>query len=89
MSQLPSDKKFIHQISQIRQINIDYDVVFLINQKPNARRMIGHSIILSVRSYYFHTAFQRMDKINKFDTTNRYQFQFPEYTFEVFDEILK
>ncbi|RIA91330.1 hypothetical protein C1645_767663 [Glomus cerebriforme] len=88
MPSLPSNKKFMQHISQIRKNNVDYDVVFIVGRKPDARRMIGHSFILNVRSYYFNTEIQRMDKCNKFDKNNKYQFKFPEYTFELMDQIL-
>jgi len=89
MLPLPSHENFIQQISQIRRNNLDYDVIFIVSRKPNTKRMIGHSLILKVRSSYFQTKFQHMDECNKFDITNRYQFKFPEYTFELFDIILE
>ncbi|CAI2163120.1 15365_t:CDS:2 [Funneliformis geosporum] len=89
MNPLPSHQNFIQQISQIRRNNINYDVIFIVNRKPNTKKMIGHSLILKVRSSYFQKEFRRMDECNKFDTTNCYQLKFPEYTFELFDIILE
>uniref|UniRef100_U9UIZ8 BTB domain-containing protein n=1 Tax=Rhizophagus irregularis (strain DAOM 181602 / DAOM 197198 / MUCL 43194) TaxID=747089 RepID=U9UIZ8_RHIID len=74
MIPLPSDKKFIQEISQIRR-------------KPS-KRMIGHSFVLKVRSVYFHNKLHSMDENEEFDKFDRYQFKFPEYTFEIFDKIL-
>ncbi|CAB4474044.1 hypothetical protein RhiirA5_411214 [Rhizophagus irregularis] len=87
MIPLPSDKKFIQDISQIRKNNIDYDVVFIVGRKPS-KRMIGHSFVLKVRSVYFHNKLHSMDENEEFDKYDRYQFKFPEYTFEIFDRIL-
>jgi hypothetical protein len=88
MIPLPSDKKFIQDISQIRKNNIDYDVVFIVGRKPS-KRMIGHSFVLKVRSVYFHNKLHSMDENEEFDKYDRYQFKFPEYTFEIFDRILR
>ncbi|CAG8443505.1 15414_t:CDS:2, partial [Funneliformis mosseae] len=89
MIPLPSHQNFIQQISQIRRNNVNYDVIFIVNRKPNTKQMIGHSLILKVRSSYFQKEFQRIDECNKLDTTNCYQLKFPEYTFELFDIILE
>jgi hypothetical protein len=88
MIPLPSDKKFIQDISKIRKNNIDYDIIFIVGRKP-FRRMIGHSFVLKVRSIYFHNKLQSMDKNDELDKNDRYQFKFPEYTFEVFEKILR
>jgi hypothetical protein len=88
MIPLPSDKKFIQDISKIRKNNIDYDVIFIVGRKP-FRRMIGHSFVLKVRSIYFYNKLQSMDKNDEFGKNDRYQFKFPEYSFEVFDKILR
>ncbi|CAG8491683.1 8731_t:CDS:2 [Rhizophagus irregularis] len=87
MIPLPSDKKFIQEISQIRKNNADYDVIFIVGRKPS-KRMIGHSFVLKVRSVYFHNKLHSMDENEEFDKFDRYQFKFPEYTFEIFDKIL-
>ncbi|PKY19973.1 hypothetical protein RhiirB3_496370 [Rhizophagus irregularis] len=59
-----------------------------IDQKPNVKKMFGHSFILKVRSFYFKTVFQCTNK-NYELVKNCYQFTFPEYSFEIFDTILK
>ncbi|GBB99130.1 hypothetical protein RclHR1_03420013 [Rhizophagus clarus] len=85
MDSLPSDKQYT---DQIYQNELDCDVIFILDQKPNIKRMFGHSFILKVKSSYFNIAFQCTDK-NYELVKNCYQFTFPEYSFEIFNTILK
>ncbi|CAB4399858.1 unnamed protein product [Rhizophagus irregularis] len=88
MNSLPLNKKIVQYTDQIYQNKLDYDVIFILDQKPNVKKMFGHSFILKVRSFYFKTVFQCTNK-NYELVKNCYQFTFPEYSFEIFDTILK
>lgn len=88
MDSLPSDKKIVQYTHQIYQNELDCDVIFILDQKPNIKRIFGHSFILKVKSSYFNVAFQCTDK-NYELVKDCYQFSFPEYNFEIFDTILK
>lgn len=88
MNSFSLDKKIVQYTDQIYQNKLDYDVIFILDQKPNVKRMFGHSFILKVKSFYFKTVFQCTNK-NYELVKNCYQFTFPEYSFEIFDTILK
>jgi hypothetical protein len=88
MDSLSSDNKIVRYTEQIYQNKLDYDVIFILDQKPNVKRMFGHSFILKIRSFYFNTAFQCTNKDYEL-AKNYYLFTFPEYSVEIFDTILK
>ena len=76
-------------LGQLLKIEMDYNVIIHIGEKPNFKEFHAHSIILRCRSEYFDKIFsaENIDSIEKKD--GKYMIKKPNISPQAFDVILK
>ena len=65
---------------------LGYDVIIYVGEEPNVKEIHAHSIILSIRSRYFHSAFSS-EQAEKKD--GKFIFKKPNISPHLFNVILR